>query len=128
MRLGGLVGNAGVDVNEFSYNINEVALNELSSEDNDKSARGSWQLLADQNNRASWSPLHLICVQGGFTHGKVSLLKALLQMNNDDDRHHQGTFTTTSTATSSPARWWLSSRKLRIYQHVKGPFIPNNNI
>ena len=101
-QLGGLVGSAGEDVNAISYNVNEVALNELLCIDYNESARGSWQLLADQNNRASWSPLHLICVQGGFTHGKVSLLKALLQINNDDDdRHHQGTFTTTLTATAA---------------------------
>lgn len=40
---------------------------------------GSLRLLLDQNNRARWSPLHLICVQGGFMRGKVDLLKALLQ-------------------------------------------------
>jgi hypothetical protein len=99
-RLGGSVGNADVDVNEFSFNFNDVALNDVISEDDNESARGSWRLLADQNNRASWSPLHLICVQGGITHGKVSLLKALLQINNDD-RHHRGTFIAlTATAVS----------------------------
>lgn len=47
-----------VDVDEFNFNVNEVALDEALSEDGNKSARGSWRLLSDQNNRASWSPLH----------------------------------------------------------------------
>ncbi|KAL7453907.1 hypothetical protein ACHAWC_005537 [Mediolabrus comicus] len=41
---------------------------------------GAHRLLLDQNNRAQWSPIHLICVQGGFSRGKVDLLMALLQV------------------------------------------------
>lgn len=46
---------------------------------------GSWRLLLDQNNRARWSPLHLICVHGGITHGKIAVIKALLQMDVDEN-------------------------------------------
>ena len=132
-QLGGLVGSAGVDVNAFSSNVNEVALNEILCMDYTDSARGSWQLLADQNNRASWSPLHLMCVQGGFTHGKVSLLKALLQINNDDDRHHQGTFTTTLTATAAVSQrqyqilTLLDRQKRNILHHMLDIVIPSED-
>ncbi|KAL3794211.1 hypothetical protein ACHAW5_001488 [Stephanodiscus triporus] len=45
--------------------------------------RGSdWRELVP-SNRASWSPLHLVCVQGGIARGKVPLMKALLQMDED---------------------------------------------
>ena len=127
-RLGGSVGNAAdVDANEFSFNVNDVALNDVISEDDDESARGAWRLLADQNNRASWSPLHLVCVQGGITHGKVSLLKALLQINNDD-RHHRGTFITL-TATAVSQRQYqiltlLDRQKRNILHHMLDIFIP----
>ena len=48
---------------------------------------GSWRLLSDQSNRASWSPLHLVCVQGGIARGKVPAMKALLQiMDEEEDR------------------------------------------
>ena len=86
-------------------------------EDDNESARGSWRLLADQNNRASWSPLHLICVQGGITHGKVSLLKALLQMNNDD-RHHQGTFITLTSQRQYQMLTLLDRQKQNILHHM----------
>ena len=43
-------------------------------------SEGRWRLLRDQQNRAQWSPLHLICVQGGISHGKLPILKALLQI------------------------------------------------
>ncbi len=43
---------------------------------------GSWRLLLNQNNRACWSPLHLLCAQGGTIHG---MLKVLLQINEGDD-------------------------------------------
>lgn len=84
-------------------------------------------LLSDQKNRTSWSPLHLICVQGGFTHGKVSLLKALLQMNNED-RHHQGTFITV-TATAVSQRQYqiltlLNRQKRNILNHMLDIVIP----
>jgi len=126
-QLGGSVGNADVDANEFSFNVNDVALNDVVGKDYDESARGSWRLLPDQKNRASWSPLHLICVQGGFTHGKVSLLKALLQMNNDD-RHHQGTFITV-TATAVSQRQYqiltlLDRQKRNILHHMLDIVIP----
>jgi len=82
--------------------------------------RGRWRLLADQNNRASWSPLHLICVQGGITHGKVALLKALLQINNDD-RHHLNFTTTTITAAVSRKQYetltLLDQQKRNILHH-----------
>ena len=45
---------------------------------------GSWRLRLDQSNRASWSPLHLVCVQGGIARGKVPMMKALLQMDEED--------------------------------------------
>lgn len=41
-QLGGSVGNADVDVNEFSFNVNDVALNDVVGKDYDESARGSW--------------------------------------------------------------------------------------
>ena len=49
---------------------------------------GSWRLLMDQSNRASWSPLHLVCIhQGGISRGKVHVMKALLQiMDEEEDR------------------------------------------
>ena len=126
-QLGGSVGNADVDANEFSFNVNDVALNDVISEDDDESARGSWRLLADRNNRASWSPLHLICVQGGITHGKVSLLKALLQINNDD-RHHQGTFITLIATAVSQKQYQilalLDRQKRNILHHMLDIFIP----
>ncbi len=43
---------------------------------------GSWRLLLNQNNRARWSPLHLLCTQGGRIHG---MLKVLLQINEGND-------------------------------------------
>ena len=31
--------------------------------------------------RAQWSPLHLVCVHGGIAHGKIPIMKSLLQLN-----------------------------------------------
>ena len=47
---------------------------------------GSLRLLLDQHNRAKWSTLHLICLQGGFTRGKVPLLRILLQEHPDSSQ------------------------------------------
>lgn len=44
----------------------------------DRKTGGSSRLLLDQLNRAKWSPLHLVCLQGGFMRGKVPLLRVLL--------------------------------------------------
>ena len=45
---------------------------------------GSWRLLSGQSDRASWSPLHLVCVQGGIARGKVPAMKALLQITDEE--------------------------------------------
>jgi len=69
---------------EYKINTNEI----VEGEGEPKKVRrmgGSWRLLLDQNNRARWSPLHLICVQGGITHGKIAVIKALLQMDGDEN-------------------------------------------
>ncbi len=52
----------------------------------DRKSGGSSRLLLDQLNRAKWSPLHLVCLQGGFIHGKVPLLRVLLQEHPDSSR------------------------------------------
>ena len=52
-------------------------------------SEGRWRLLRDQRNRAQWSPLHLICVQGGISHGKLSILKALLQIGEDRENERR---------------------------------------
>ena len=44
---------------------------------------GSLRLLLDQHNGAKWSPLHILCLNGGFSQGKVSLLQALLKGHQD---------------------------------------------
>ncbi|KAL3816051.1 hypothetical protein ACHAXA_010356 [Cyclostephanos tholiformis] len=59
----------------------DVSVNDV---DEISSRRGSWRLLSDQENRASWSPLHLVCVQGGIARGKVPLMKAMLQVDEDE--------------------------------------------
>ncbi|KAL7531327.1 hypothetical protein ACHAXR_004881 [Thalassiosira sp. AJA248-18] len=51
---------------------------------------GSWRLLLDQNNRAQWSPLHLMFVQGGISYGKVFAMKSLLQMNENRNNKNEG--------------------------------------
>ena len=66
-------------------------------------------------------------MQGGITHGKVSLLKALLQINNDD-RHHQGTFITLIATAVSQRQYQiltlLDRQKRNILHHMLDIFIP----
>lgn len=52
----------------------------------DRKSGGSSRLLLDQLNRAKWSPLHLVCLQGGFVNGKVPLLRVLLQEHPDSSQ------------------------------------------
>jgi hypothetical protein len=77
-----------INTNEVNDNINNNNNTNTTIESNDnnnnctttnRKTGGAHRLLLDQNNRAQWSPIHLICVQGGFSRGKVDLLKALLQ-------------------------------------------------
>lgn len=74
------------DMNENTVNTNEIIEGQDISttaiqQQREQASRGSWRLLLDNNNRAQWTPIHLICVQGGIVHGKVAVLRALLQMD-----------------------------------------------
>ena len=52
------------EITEGGDNNNDVVL--LASQREQSLTRGSWRLLLDNNNRAKWAPLHLICIQGGI--------------------------------------------------------------
>ena len=69
---------------EFAVDVTE--LNGDAATSTIRKRGGSLRLLLDQNNRAKWSPLHLICVQGGFTHGKVPLFRVILQEHQGSNR------------------------------------------
>ncbi len=70
----------------------QESLKEVTDEDfyaamsTDRKSGGSSRLLLDQLNRAKWSPLHLVCLQGGFMSGKVPLLRVLLQEHPDSSQ------------------------------------------
>lgn len=67
-------------VKRYEESLKEVTgadLNAVTS--TDRKTGGSSRLLLDQLNRAKWSPLHLVCLQGGFIRGKVPLLRVLLE-------------------------------------------------
>ena len=55
---------------ETKVNTNEITEGGDGNDDaldaQEQITKGSWRLLLDNNNRAKWSPLHLICVQGGI--------------------------------------------------------------
>jgi len=74
-------------INAQNEALDNAELNGDATTPTSRKTGGSLRLLLDQNNRAKWSPLHLICVQGGFTHGKVPLFRALLQERQDDSSH-----------------------------------------
>ena len=63
------LGEANNEEDETKVNTNEIT--EGGDDDDaldaqEQITRGSWRLLLDNNNRAKWAPLHLICVQGGI--------------------------------------------------------------
>ncbi|EJK55698.1 hypothetical protein THAOC_24539 [Thalassiosira oceanica] len=62
---------------------------ELAQDEVPRMSEGRWRLLRDQRNRAQWSPLHLLCVQGGISHGKLPILKALLQIGPDQENEQR---------------------------------------
>ncbi|KAL9188927.1 hypothetical protein ACHAXT_011417 [Thalassiosira profunda] len=72
---------------ENKINTNEVEDEEATSVPGKEGRRsgGSWRLLLDQNNHAQWCPLHIMCVHGGLSRGKVMMVKALLQMSETSD-------------------------------------------
>ena len=73
------------DINGNTVNTNEIVerqdISTTIQQQRQQASRGSWRLLFDNNNRARWTPIHLICVQGGIVHGKVAVLRSLLQMD-----------------------------------------------
>jgi len=75
----------GEDMNENVVNTNEIVerqdISTTIQQQRQQASRGSWRLLFDNNNRAQWTPIHLICVHGGIVHGKVAVLRSLLQMD-----------------------------------------------
>ena len=79
-RLG--VGE-GLQLDEDGVNTNEII--EPRGGRGEETSMGSWRLLLDQNNRAQWSPLHLMFVQGGIKYGKIAVMKALLKINEGHD-------------------------------------------
>eukprot|EP00571_Detonula_confervacea_P007080 CAMPEP_0172323376 /NCGR_PEP_ID=MMETSP1058-20130122/48558_1 /TAXON_ID=83371 /ORGANISM="Detonula confervacea, Strain CCMP 353" /LENGTH=591 /DNA_ID=CAMNT_0013039353 /DNA_START=23 /DNA_END=1798 /DNA_ORIENTATION=- len=90
---GGEEGSSEVD-DESKINTNEIVEGEDTTTKEGEARRtgGSWRLLLDQRNRACWSPLHLICVQGGIAHGKVPVMKALLQMDEHGNNNNEHEF------------------------------------
>jgi hypothetical protein len=69
---------------QHNEEVDDAELNGDATTSTSRKTGGSLRLLLDQHNRAKWSPLHLVCVQGGFHHGKVPLFRALLQDRQDD--------------------------------------------
>ncbi len=81
-------GDGKVALGDEDVNTNTVITNQEKSEGTEdpqespasRATGGSWRMLQDQKNRARWSPLHLMCVQGGIIFGGLPLLKCLLQI------------------------------------------------
>ena len=117
------------DDDENRVNINEIVEGDVDTETAQQQlTRGSWRLLFDQNNRARWAPIHLISIQGGIIHGKVAVIKALLQVNDDEDNGDDTTIQATTELNEQQKQMLslLDRQNRNILHHLLDSVVPSN--